>query len=468
MGRTFSSRIALEISFIRGTTKIFHKTWQERSMETFRAYIECDGCGQRDPAHKCSRCKCAFYCSVDCQRQHWNKEHKKTCVPIEKIVQAIPEVEDSLVTPLNSECGICLEEPIKQPVVLPDCRHAFCFSCLSNWQGDCNDAKPQNLMWEMLGRTENITKFCPFCRKEIGKSVTRDVLIKAHIYQAQARRLAQSTRESERMELLQKAVSECDKVLEVDPNDLDALKLKVGALVQFNPTETVAVAKRSLCVHAVGNEKLRRLKEQLEEFFVLDASGNEAGANKLYDEITTQYNVASPWPRILGSRPDAAFPFRVLLSNAYEDLNQIPDAYREYKAMMNWYQDDEEKTGKVESNPDSIRFIRDVLMGCSRCMLALGNFDEALNAGEDVLRMGRHSAGAHMLVAKAQRALARPPPITTHSLAGRTNKLTSTMADAVETMYRGVVYETPWDENNQRVNREFLQELLHEIGEKGC
>jgi MYND finger len=209
--------------------------------------------------------KMCVYCSVDCQRQHWIDQHKEECVPIDKRVPVIPSVEESLVTPLNSECGICFEDPIKQPVVLPRCRHAFCFSRLSNWQGDCSES-PQNELYRALGQEEKITKFCPFCRKEIGKSVTQDALIKAKIYQAhQAQRLDQSADETERMKLLHLAVSECDMILEADPDDVDAMASKVRALAQFDPTETVVVAKRLLHLHEAVNVTIRGLQAQIAE-----------------------------------------------------------------------------------------------------------------------------------------------------------------------------------------------------------
>lgn len=37
----------------------------------------CDVCDQ-DAGKKCSRCKSAYYCSLDCQKQAW-KQHKKVC-----------------------------------------------------------------------------------------------------------------------------------------------------------------------------------------------------------------------------------------------------------------------------------------------------------------------------------------------------------------------------------------------------
>jgi tetratricopeptide (TPR) repeat protein len=432
--------------------------------KAFRAYIECDGCGQRNPSHKCSRCKCVFYCSVDCQRQHWIGQHKKECVPIDKRVPVIPPVEESLVTPLNSECGICLEDPIKQPVVLPRCRHAFCFSCLSNWQGDCSDC-PQNEVYKQLGQAEKITKFCPFCRKKIGKSVARTALIRARRYQTQAQRLDQSADESERMKLLHLAVSECDMILEADPDDVDAMAIKVRALAQFDPSETIVVAKRLLHLHEEVGQTIRGLQAQIAVMSAALDAGNEEEAKRLYVEMMASYG-DKPWPRNLGGSPDAAFPVRVIMAKAYEELSQFPDAFREYNKMMKWYQvyEDRTGTGTVEKTSQAaLDCWRDATMGYSRCMLYLGDFDKALCSGQNALRMGRHSAGTHMLVAKAQRALARPPPVTAHSLAGKNNQLTSTMTDAVETMYRGVVYETPWDTENRRVNREFLQELLGEI-----
>lgn len=32
----------------------------------------------------CSRCKCMYYCSRDCQAKHWKAGHKKTCKPLDE------------------------------------------------------------------------------------------------------------------------------------------------------------------------------------------------------------------------------------------------------------------------------------------------------------------------------------------------------------------------------------------------
>ena len=40
---------------------------------------ECSHCSATKPLEECSRCKKVKYCSVKCQRQDWQKGHKKIC-----------------------------------------------------------------------------------------------------------------------------------------------------------------------------------------------------------------------------------------------------------------------------------------------------------------------------------------------------------------------------------------------------
>jgi ribosomal protein L44E len=427
----------------------------------YRAYIECDACGQRGPSQKCSRCKCAFYCSVECQRQHWIQEHKEKCIPIKKRVEPIPPVDDSLVIPLNSECGICLDDPIEHPVVLPGCRHAFCLSCMSNWQVECKP-NPGNLGRRLRG--QSIYKFCPMCRTTIGTSVARDALDKANAYQNQACRIPRNaSNDKERIDLLSKAVSVCDKVLEGDANDLDALEIKARALVQFNPSETVTIVKQLLELHKEMHPKYSRFCEKTKKMFATMEAGNVALGLSLEREMNQYYSVVEPWPRkSLGDEPGTVFEMRTFLAKSHEDLHQTHDAYLEYKDMMDWYEAHE---GTNTPSEEDLRRQHEVTSGFSRCMLEYGELDEALKSSQHALLMDRHAPGIHILVANAQRALARNPR-SIGALTGRTNAISCTMSDAVETMYRAVVYETPWDEDNQQANRKFLQGLLNEIADE--
>ena len=41
-------------------------------------------CDEPAPQHMCSQCKQVFYCSKDCQKEHWKKGHRQACVPAAK------------------------------------------------------------------------------------------------------------------------------------------------------------------------------------------------------------------------------------------------------------------------------------------------------------------------------------------------------------------------------------------------
>jgi tetratricopeptide (TPR) repeat protein len=315
------------------------------------------------------------------------------------------------------------------------------------------------MMWRMMGRTEKITKHCPFCRVEIGKPVAQNALIQARMYLAQACQPPYNKDDTERMKLLSMALAECDMVLETNDRDLDALKIKVRTLAQFNPSETVKIVKYMFHVHMEAEEKLCRYRKLAEQVLSASASSDDWFSEELFEELDGAANIV-PYPQSLGSRPDALFEWRLELAKAYENLNQWQDAFNEYDEMHEWY---EASQGKWKRDQDDLRRIHTVTLGYTRCMFEWGNLDEALRSSQHALRMDRTFEGVHRLIAKVQRSLARRPTVTPNSLPGMTNTISCSMADAVETMHRGVIYETPWDEDNQRVNREFLQELLVEI-----
>ena len=55
-----------------------------------------------DRLKNCMKCKVAFYCSKECQQEHWVKLHKKHCT---WLTMAVPE---SLNFHNSSECWSCL------------------------------------------------------------------------------------------------------------------------------------------------------------------------------------------------------------------------------------------------------------------------------------------------------------------------------------------------------------------------
>lgn len=55
-------------------------------------FTSCLNCQINKGSKRCVRCKNAFYCSRECQVQHWKDGHKKTCLKKEEL----DENEDEL------------------------------------------------------------------------------------------------------------------------------------------------------------------------------------------------------------------------------------------------------------------------------------------------------------------------------------------------------------------------------------
>jgi Tetratricopeptide repeat len=85
-----------------------------------------------------------------------------------------------------------------------------------------------------------------------------------------------------------------------------------------------------------------------------------------------------------------------------------------------------------------------MLSGASRCFFCTNDFERAEAFAENALAMNRHFPGIHILIAQCQWA---------------TGKKTA----AIRTMSRGVLYEAPWDEDNQKENRAYLQEFMDSL-----
>ena len=79
----------------------------------------CEVCGARSTIHRCSKCRTARYCSVDCQASHW-EDHKDYCqvlvrrrelgVALYVASRDGKEQEVPLLVSLGAEVGYKLEE----------------------------------------------------------------------------------------------------------------------------------------------------------------------------------------------------------------------------------------------------------------------------------------------------------------------------------------------------------------------
>ena len=146
--------------------------------------------------------------SKECQVQHW-KEHKPACTIIktkhDKWKEAMSNVlpDGSALDTKEGPCAICLEETITNPVVLP-CGHAFCFSCVGNYQ---------------QSSTSKEGALCPYCRGEI-PNVEMKAVERATLYGDRANASSKGSEKQKKYAKL--AFAEFESLMElIDPEDED-------------------------------------------------------------------------------------------------------------------------------------------------------------------------------------------------------------------------------------------------------
>lgn len=125
--------------------------------------------------------------------------------------------------------------------------------------------------------------------------------------------------------------------------------------------------------------------------------------------------------------------FDILLSQA-EAINQADKdwegAINLYMQIMTYYEQD-------QGTPTQWR---QVWMGFSRCFYELGQYDQAMNAGEAAILMNRHFPHIHKYVALSQRD-------------------SGDLAAAITTMKNAVLYEAPWSDEIAQANKALLLEV---------
>ena len=105
---------------------------------------------------KCSKCLLVFYCSKECQREHWFAgEHKRFCLlPKERKNVEVNKVSvDEFPASQRPECSICQCVVIKEHSHTLPCAHTFHFDCLYT-MGKLTPAK-----------------LCPICRSPLPLSI---------------------------------------------------------------------------------------------------------------------------------------------------------------------------------------------------------------------------------------------------------------------------------------------------------
>lgn len=254
----------------------------ELDSKVTREWITCDGpdCEQFNPSKRCSRCHTTFYCSQACQKRDWVHEHKKYCVSIDLMRKKTAEPEgieenvesenadkrNHLKNAINSNCCICTTDPIENPVILRDCRHAFCGPCLINWQSRTKYRLPT------LDAPYRKQPVCPLCRAQTD-SLEDTILKTARIHFVRA--LRANYPKPDKQNNLQKAIQEIDKALH-DPEisqdcvDLRLLMLKIEILIEAkNGTEALECLDE---LERINELRMERQQPFMEKFYSAEAA----------------------------------------------------------------------------------------------------------------------------------------------------------------------------------------------------
>ncbi len=106
----------------------------------------------------CSRCKLVRYCSISCQKQHWEAgRHKKFCIPAaERTLKQAATEDIPQAGGRQDECVVCLDPMTASTSCTLECMHTFHTACISAL------------------REHGVAQACPSCRAVLPPSKALD------------------------------------------------------------------------------------------------------------------------------------------------------------------------------------------------------------------------------------------------------------------------------------------------------
>eukprot|EP00977_Amphora_coffeiformis_P010695 scaffold2510_cov169-Amphora_coffeaeformis.AAC.46 len=443
-----------------------------------RDCLDCDACGKPNPAHQCRKCFTTHYCSSECLRKLASHE----CHDIDTMRNALVGIEKSLdmSQAKNQTCGICLGTPIVDPAVLP-CTHAFCRSCLREWHA--------------------MEKF----NKEIKCLLCRGVLLfdkseenpieKAKIYGAQAKKAEEANRPEGKVKACKKALEELDNFLSTHETNLSALFTKAEILlIQSEPqsalevideifridhenrtnrqavsdyldqanaateeTESVRLLKLAEDIAGTRGERIGQILQTLVEVFLLQAEayqqlGDWFTAKEIYKDLLGLGSGIPTW--ILGAAGLSIILVATLVFGNYkgQTLTKLRNVTMAalvatilYGLIGRFVMATPKSKSKVltfdlELRTPLVPQQRHCYMAMVKCYYHLKEYDRAIRAGAFALHMNRHFPGVHENI-------------------GKTYLAKGNAKEAIRTMRRAVLYETPWDIQNIQKQLKLLRAI---------
>mmetsp|Transcript_11697 Transcript_11697/g.19214 ORF Transcript_11697/g.19214 Transcript_11697/m.19214 type:complete len:354 (+) Transcript_11697:3-1064(+) len=339
---------------------------------------------KQDGAHlRCGKCKCVYYCSQKCQKDDW-KRHKTDCSGLTKQHESFRIKDEQMgdyVGKLEDAAG-------------EEC--AICYEKLGNIGSPvalkCGHAFCVACMMEHQKYCQE-ELFCPMCRSQASEHLMQYLYANASYMIRTARFESSPTRKQHFIDL---AKSELAKI----------------------PAESFSDSQQGSVLQTT----------QAELLFV-DSKYEEAVAK-------SESIIAS-----MSACTTAAQPDNELVMENLQNIAHCYLAQEDYKSAMSIFQ---RMFQIADAAPARFtRHIRFVLHEASRCMFAMGKYDDAIAYGQGAVDMNRHYDGVYKHIALAHRAK-------------------GDLDAAVRTMKQAVRYETPWDAKNVENCRALLTQLESE------
>jgi tetratricopeptide (TPR) repeat protein len=234
---------------------------------------------------------------------------------------------------------------------------------------------------------------------------------------------------------------------------------KGDILKHVRPDEAIVILKKVLELEERNKKERDLARARLKEAAAAYESGDPFAAARIIEEVESQYGDVDARPSPFGDGPYRVHTVRISLAESLEAAKRWKEAEEEYHAMLDSFAVPDLRY----VNDDVITDLHSIKKGIYRCFYQANHFEAALFTGQEVLNMDRTWPGVHKLVAEAQLGQARKLGYKTRSnVAGTHTRLSPPIADAILTMRRALVYEAPWDETNNHVNENYLEQLIKE------
>lgn len=334
-------------------------------------------------------------------------------VPIEADEGVVQKILDE-----GSQCGICLQEISKtdsKPIVLKDCHHAFCFSCLKQW----NDFQSK-IDFTAGHPPQNKGPTCPMCRRAM-PDISKTSMQNALNLMGQARKESDPDKCRTLCDQAQEQISQVVKETEnsTNPSLRDRVQLAViqGEVALFTHDYEKAIyifqEASNLLEHAVElNQTLTKLMEKIDGMRHSEDSNVQDECEKLLDEAAGMVNQER-------SQPDQYVSMILKVGQAQRLAKKWTDAKKTYQELASRWIDD-------ATPPQS----REIFTSMSECAYHLGRNDIAIDLGEGAIEMNRYFPWSHKFVALAKKA-------------------EGDLEGAKQVAAEAVIYETPWDEKHK-------------------